>query len=273
MSTDDPAEKTRRLIDRLLSDPRQDAITPTAFMRSAHNHASSERWFFQWNVAIEHWWDLARSGVVAILGGESNITNYPTFTVTAFGRRVLAGDREISPHDRQGYLTMLRRNPAADSIALGYADEAVGAWQAGVSRASAVMLGCACERLVILMAEAVVEAKISPYAADLTRMLAPASKRGEPKPPAGISQIFAKVRGAVDVVTGGDDEFSRGVTAIFDHTRMLRNASGHPTGAEVSREEAHAGLLLFPTFYARTLTTIGRIKSYALSQPGTSEAP
>lgn len=72
------------------------------------------------------------------------------------------------------------------------------------------------------------------------------------------------------MVTGGDDEFSRGVTAIFDHTRMLRNASGHPTGAEVSREEAHAGLLLFPTFCARALATIERINAYASSHDGTT---
>lgn len=177
MNPEDPAEKTRRLIDKLLRDPRQDAVTPTAFMRGAHNYASSEGWFFQWNVAIDYWWDLARAGVIALLGGESNTSNYPTFVVTPFGRRVLSGDHEVSPHDRHGYLAKLRKNPGTDAIALGYADEAVGAWQAGVSRASAVMLGCACERLVILMAEAVAAAKISPYADDLARMLSPPSKR------------------------------------------------------------------------------------------------
>lgn len=260
--SDDNAEKSRRVIDKMLRDPRRDDVSASQFLMAAHDIARGEGFGFEWAAAVEYWWDLARAGAIALVGGETNFAGRYMFVVTDFGRKVLAGSAEVSPHDRKGYLATLRTNPATDDIALGYADEAVGAWQAGLSRASAVMLGCACERLVILMAEAVAGVSISPYSDDLKRLLSPPSKKGGEAKPAGISQIFERVRGAVDVVTRGDDEFDRNVTAIFEHTRLLRNASGHPSGAIVSRDDAHAGLLLFPGFYRRAIATIARIKAY-----------
>jgi len=38
-------------------------------------------------------------------------------------------------------------------------------------------------------------------------------------------------------------------TPIFEHTRALRNAAGHPTTDEISSDDAEATLLLFPGFY------------------------
>ncbi|MDY7011108.1 MAG: hypothetical protein SVV80_10210, partial [Planctomycetota bacterium] len=46
------------------------------------------------------------------------------------------------------------------------------------------------------------------------------------------------------------DAIDRKLSAIFDHARALRNKSGHPTEADVSGDDAQAGLLLFPGFYA-----------------------
>ena len=42
------------------------------------------------------------------------------------------------------------------------------------------------------------------------------------------------------------DGFDRKLVSIFEHARVLRNKSGHPTGEDVSQKEAQAGLLLFP---------------------------
>jgi hypothetical protein len=44
------------------------------------------------------------------------------------------------------------------------------------------------------------------------------------------------------------EALDRNPSAIFDHARGLRNQSGHPTGENVSAEDAEAGLLLFPGF-------------------------
>jgi hypothetical protein len=44
------------------------------------------------------------------------------------------------------------------------------------------------------------------------------------------------------------DALDRKLAAIFDHARGLRNQSGHPSGDDVTAEDAEAGLLLFPGF-------------------------
>ena len=210
-------------------------------------------------VAIEHWWDLARIGAIAVVGSAPESDSQRWFYVTEFGRALLER-QDVSPHDRAGYLSAVRSVAGADSIAVGYADEAVGAWQAGLYRASAVMLGCACERLVLLIADAVKDSTgLAPYSADLAKMLTP-PKSGKKGPAAGISEIFERVRGAVEVV--GGDEFDRLVSSVFDHARDLRNASGHPTGKVVTREDAQAGLLLFPGYHSRALDVIERVRTY-----------
>ncbi len=45
------------------------------------------------------------------------------------------------------------------------------------------------------------------------------------------------------------DALDRKLTPIFEHTRALRNAAGHPTTDEISSDDAEATLLLFPGFY------------------------
>jgi hypothetical protein len=45
------------------------------------------------------------------------------------------------------------------------------------------------------------------------------------------------------------DGWERRLTPAFEQTRVLRNSAGHPTGAAVSNDDAHSGLLLFPGLY------------------------
>ncbi len=157
---------------------------------------------------------------------------------------------EQSPHDPARYMEALRKRVGdPDEIALTYLDEAVGAFAAGLYRSSAVMLGCACERLVLILADAIVTAGLSPWAAKIKKKLS--------GPPASISRLFDVVRDGLICRRDSKklpgplgDALDRKLSAIFDHARVLRNDSGHPTGVEVSGEDAEAGLLLFPGFYA-----------------------
>jgi hypothetical protein len=253
------AQETRREIDRWLTGPEHSLRgigDPYNFLQFHVRHHMQEA--FDWRAAVEYWSELVRCGVVAQVahsgvGGVAADSSY--FFVTARGRELLA--KRPAPHDRHGYLAALRATRDFDEIAVGLADEALGAWQSGLWRASAVMLGVACERLVILIAESVEAKGTVPYATNLSRMLHP--KKG--KPPAGISEVFAQVRGAVLTLDGESESFDRDVSSIFQHARQLRNDSGHPTGKLVTAEEAQAGLLLFPSFHAKAMALIDRIKT------------
>lgn len=255
-------QSRRTLAAYLLSNSRDTYVhrpgSPEALFRGLRDQYGEADPSIDWEAAVTYWWDLARIGAVAMVAGPVGGSR-DTYFLTDFGRSLLE-HKDVSPHDRAGYLSAIRAVAGADTIAVGYADEAVGAWQAGLYRASAVMLGCACERLVLLVAEAVKDATgLAPYSDDLAKMLTP-PKSGKKGPVAGISDIFGKVREAVEVV--GGDEFDRLVSSVFDHARDLRNASGHPTGKVVTREDAQAGLLLFPGYHSRALDVIERIRTY-----------
>jgi len=163
--------------------------------------------------------------------------------------RALLERGEQSPHDRLRYLEAVKRRVrSADSIALTCLDEAVGAWEAGLNRSSAVMLGCACERLVLLLGEAIATVGIEPWSKRIAKKLSDGRVR--------ISAFFDDVRQALKKLQEEkklprdlSDALDRKLSPVFDHARGLRNDCGHPTAAEVSAEEAEAGLLLFPGFY------------------------
>jgi len=248
----DTAQRTRELLDQLLSQGGSPWGSPEALLGHLPNRAHQEGWHLDWEAALTHWSDLCRLGVVAIVGGGDGgyTQGYPRYIVTDHGRSLFARG-ETSPHNADRYLNAVRSRVAdPDSIAMTYLDEAVGAWRSGLNRSSVVMLGGACERLIVLLAEAASASAIVPYSEKLAKVL-----KG-PKP-AGISDIFEQVRGALtadaeDGKMAGDlaDAIERKLSPIFEHARGLRNAHGHPSGAEVSDEDAEAGLLLFPGFYA-----------------------
>jgi hypothetical protein len=249
----DNAEKLRRLMDRhLLSLPRQTSTNTYAqdvFSRLALS-CETEGISFDGKAAIEYWWTLARLGVIAMPGVDlgATIPKIPSLVLTDRGRRLLELG-EQSPHDPPKYLAAVRRRvESPDEIAMTYLDEAVGAWSCGLYRASAVMLGCACERLVLLLAGAIADADLPSWSGKIGKKLSGAL--------IGASDLFGMVRECLMQLPEGRelpnklrDALDRRLSPIFDHARGLRNESGHPTGAEVTSEEAEAGLLLFPGFY------------------------
>lgn len=222
---------------------------------------------------LEHLAHLVRLGALAIAppgmrdsfrfshpdGGFSTY-NVPRMIVTARGRKLLERT-EASPHNRPRYLKSIRdRIPSPDPIIIAYIEESIGAWEAGLYRSAVVMTGCACERLILLLASALVRAKHVPWSDRLAKL----SKKAT-----GISEIYDEVRDALLDLAGSKkfsgelgDALDRKLSSIFDHVRIQRNQAGHPTGEEVLAEDAEAGLLMFPGFYAyadKLITELGTL--------------
>ena len=220
----------RALLDRRLLEHKSDCTSGPNFLNSiAHefvnrlNSGSGQGMMTATQrVLAEHWWNLARAGVIALVGDE--MSGFSSAWITDFGRQVLASS-EPSPHDESGYLSSItKRVRRADPVALTYIGEAASAWRLGLHRSSAVMLGCACERLIVMLAEVLAQKNVPPYDAKLTRAL------GTMTP---IASIFDTCREALDSVglpRNLADGLDRKLVPIFERTRLLRNRSGHPTG-------------------------------------------
>lgn len=159
---------------------------------------------------------------------------------------------EESPHNPIRFDAKIRGGVSSpDDIVMTYVDEAVGAWAAGLDRATSVMIGCACERLILLLARSLAAAHIDPWSERIEKLLDKAAKS-----PVSISTIFQKMRDALLEMKGQKklpgqiaDALDRKLTPIFEYARGLRNKSGHPAAVEVSHDDAEAALLLFPGFY------------------------
>jgi len=248
----DNTEALKQLVDRMLLALRDShQVNVHNFFNDLTGRCSSEGIRFDGRAALEYWWHLARLGVVAVTGasiGSGLPTDFRQLMLTDRGRALLERGEE-SPHDPPRYLEAVRKRVAKpDDIVLTYLDEAVGAWAGGLYRASAVMLGCACERLVLMLAKRIAKGSFPPWSERIRKAMIGA--------PTGLSKLFDQVRDCLVDLRGNKklrgklaDALDRKLTPIFDHARGLRNDSGHPTGMDVSSEDAEAGLLLFPGFY------------------------
>jgi hypothetical protein len=246
---DEEAEiQLQRLVDQALLAGQDDS--PHNLFNGVFAHAKSSSIPFDAAVVLEHFWHLARIGAVAVPGSSIHALPFkmPQLLLTERGRQLLAAG-DASPHNPSRYLNAVRKRIAQpDDVVVSYLREAVEAWRCGLSRSSLVMLGCACERLVLMLAEAIASRNCPPWSAKLDKKL---------KTRVFISDVFDDVRDALmnlreDKRLPKDlgDALDRKLTAIFDHARGLRNQSGHPTGADVTGEDAEGGLLLFPGFCA-----------------------
>jgi len=241
-------DRLHRIVDEALLAGGGDCVHN--FFLGVYSQANTEGVPFDAAVLLEYWSDLVRTGIVAVPGDQISATPFVIrrLLLTTRGRHLLE-NRDASPHNPSKYLAAARRrvsNP--DDIALSYLGEAVEAWRCGLYRSSAVMLGCACERLVLLLAEAISGNRALPGFEKLAKSL---SGR------VFISALFEEIRVTLTrlksdrkLPTELGDAIDRKLSAVFDHARGLRNDSGHPTGEAISADDAEAGLLLFPGFYS-----------------------
>lgn len=239
-------ERLRGIVDEILLAGHANRVA--GLFTSVESQARSEGVMFDGRTVLEYFWDLARIGAVAVPGDalDAPTLEMPRMLLTSRGRQLLEKG-ELSPHDPGKYLAAVRRRILKpDEIALSYLSEAAETWRCGLNRSSAVMLGCACERLVLGLAQALAVTDHKPWSSRVTTKL---------KKRLFISDLFSDVREALMSLAGQKslprelaDALDRRLSAIFEHARGLRNQSGHPTGDEVSAEDAEAGLLLFPGF-------------------------
>jgi hypothetical protein len=189
------------------------------------------------------WSDMFRQGV---LGWGFNVDNSdpPWLHITERGRITLA-NLSRDPSNPDGYIAHVVSVAKLNPIAASYIREALETYNAVCYKATAVMVGCAAESMMLELRDAVVArltALSRPVPADLNKWMALTVMRA-------LQAELDRHKGAMPKELR--EEYESNWPAMLHEIRVVRNDAGHPTDvAPVTPETAHATLLIFPQLAA-----------------------
>jgi hypothetical protein len=188
-------------------------------------------------------WDLSVERIISWGTATNSVAQWPFFHVTPFGREYL---EQTPPHflDPDGYVSFLKALvPEADAIVLQYTQESARAFRAQLWFASAVMLGAASERTILLLLEALKDRSQDQEKAKLTKLL------DQPR----LGEIFKVLQARVSAeIKAGTLPYAvhQGCTehllSLSEMIRVQWNEAVHPTAGKVDRQKAFLALRTFP---------------------------
>lgn len=202
----------------------------------------------------EAMWDCLLKRLI-IFGQDDANPNWPFYRLTEHGRIALQ-NATPQPYDPDGFLAYFDKTcVGVDKDVRGYVEEALQAYNAGCVRSAAVMLGCASEKLILLLCEAF-EAAIS----DATKKVT-FSKDINAK--WMIAHKYATIKSRLDLMKTAKklpqehaDTVASELVAGFEILRRCRNAAGHPeVPGNVDSDTVFLNLRAF-TEYARRVQAL-----------------
>ena len=189
-------------------------------------------------------WEFVVTGIITPGNGLSTSqAGLPHFSITEFGRKVLAEERAI-PHDPDGYLAEIRTagEHCVDVVAVGYVEEALSCFTRGCYTASVLLLGVAAEAVVLKACDLIKPAAEKEYNIKtrhrrlVDRYRALSKKERHEALPDGL-----------DVT----------LTSAYDLIRRQRNDLGHPqVPPTIDRQHAF-------TFFQVFLTVVRDLEAFA----------
>jgi len=188
---------------------------------------------------LTQWHDLFRTGLLAWGLNLAN-PNPPFFHLTERGRRALSNATR-DPSNPAGYLRHLSSIAALAPIAMSYLTEGLDCYVDGLFKASAVMVGCAAESVILDLRDLTVQKLTA-----LNRTV-PASLNDW-----RIKTVSDSLRSFFE---GYSRSFNRELREPFEaywaafaqQIRASRNEAGHPASVDpVTPDTVHASLLIFP---------------------------
>jgi len=188
-------------------------------------------------------WELIIEGVYTP-GSSVQHPNLPAVRVTEYGQKCFDAG-ELTAHDPDDFLQRLKTAcPSIDDITLLYTGGALDAFRVGRHLASTVMIGVAAENMLLRLVGAVYAALNTPQRQSKFER----DTKGK-KAKTQHDEVSARLRSpATPLPTEIESVLTQHIDGIYDLIRRTRNEAGHPTGKRMERYEAHALLLLFPTY-------------------------
>ena len=205
-------------------------------------------------VLLTVWYDLFRAG---ILSPGLNLDNpkLPFFHLTAQGAAAMA-QLSRDPANSAGYMAHLLAIGPINAVASSYITEGLAVYNAACYRATAVMVGCAAESLILEIRDVLV-AKLK--------------AKGQPVSPKlqdwRAKTVLDQLANEIDLRSATmprplQEEYSAYWPAFTGQIRMARNDAGHPTSIDpVTADTTHASLLIFPQLVKLSLQLLDWIRN------------
>jgi hypothetical protein len=199
-------------------------------------------------------WECLIKGIL-IFGKDSDNPEWPFYRLTAYGEKIV-NSQKPQPYDPDGFIAFFNSEvPDADDVVVGYLEEAVQSFNHGCCMASAVMLGCASEKLILLLTEATGEA-----IEDDTKKEDYLNKIKKAR---SISRKWTELKNTLDLIAKSKDfpfeqkeTIASELPAGYELLRRCRNSAGHPdVPGNVTPEVLFMNLRLF-TEYARRVGSL-----------------
>lgn len=194
---------------------------------------------------MEALWQLASEGLVYIDYSQPSPGNWQ-WLLSERGQKVAESDDDYEPDDPERYLENIRnKNSDIDDLVYLYTKEALKAYNASCYLASSVMIGVASERAFQLLGEA--------FSTWLPEKEATLFREKFNSPNQLYLTKFNEFRKRIehrknDLTSEFSDNMSLTFDSVADLLRINRNASGHPTGRTIDRDEAYINLQMFARY-------------------------
>lgn len=178
--------------------------------------------------------------------GTTNWLKFPFFHVTAYGEKVLE-NTEYQPHDQNGYLQKIKAEISTiDPVIIRYLEECLSCFRRNLLLSSAVMLGCASEKAVLLLIEAFGTTLQQTNKEDYEKETNTFIIRRK------YNALWSRLEPiAKSLPNNLGNNLESIIHNTFDIIRTTRNEAGHPSDNVIEKETVHANLLLFPIFCKR----------------------
>ncbi|HZF49157.1 MAG TPA: hypothetical protein VE093_10940 [Polyangiaceae bacterium] len=205
-------------------------------------------------------WGLLAKGIIVFGLNETN-PNWPWYSLTDLGKEVVKAPAP-QPYDPDGFVAYFKRTcGSADPTVEAYVVEAVHAFNSGCNRAAAVMLGCASEKLILLLTD-VFEDSISDASKRASFQRAMARKWA-------ISYKYKTLKEHLDLMVDGRklppdhaETVGSELPSGFELLRRSRNAGGHPdVPGDVDADTIFLNLRTFTEYARRVGALIDHFKN------------